>query len=45
MIKTVDFEDFTRDFLDGRIQALINDEKIINKRNHNADFIMPTRSW
>ena len=37
IIKTIDFEDVTK-FLDGRINILINDEKIINKyRNRNAD--------
>ena len=37
IINTIDFEDVTKDFLDNRIHTLINDEKIINKRNGNAD--------
>ena len=37
IIKTIDFEDITKEFLDGRIHTLINDEKILNKRNGNAD--------
>ena len=37
IIKTIGFEDVTKDFHDDRIHTLINDEKIINKRNRNAD--------
>ena len=37
MIKTINFEDVTKDFYDDRIQTPINNEKIINKRNRNAD--------
>ena len=37
IIKTSDFEDVAKEFLDDRIHTLINDEKIINKRNPNAD--------
>ena len=37
MIKTIDFEDATKEFLDDRTHTLINDEKIINIRNRNAD--------
>ena len=37
IIETIDFEDVTKEFLDDRIHTLINDEKIINKRNPNAD--------
>ena len=37
IIKTINFEDVTKEFLDDRIHALINDEKLINKRNCNAD--------
>ena len=37
IINTIDFEDVTKEFLDNRIHTLINDEKIINKRNRNAD--------
>ena len=37
IIKTIDVEDITKDFLDDRIHKLINNEKMINKRNRNAD--------
>ena len=37
VVKSIDFEDVTNKFLEDRIQTLINDEKIINKRNRNAD--------
>ena len=37
IIKTIDFEDVTKEILDDRIHTLINDEKITNKRNRNAD--------
>ena len=36
IIKSTGFEDVTKKFLDDRIHALINDEKIINKRSRNA---------
>ena len=36
MIKTIDPEDVTKEFLDDKIHSLINNEKI-NKRNRNAD--------
>ena len=35
--RSLDFEDVTKEFLDDRIHALINDRKIINKLNRNAD--------
>ena len=35
--KSLDFEDVTKEFLDDRIHTLINDGKIINKLNRNAD--------
>ena len=35
--KSIDFEDVTKEFLDDRIHTLINDGKIINKLNPNAD--------
>ena len=35
IIKTIDFEDVTKEFLDDRIHKFINNEKIINKRNRN----------
>ena len=37
IIKTNDFEDVAKEFLDDRIHTLINDEKITNKRNPNDD--------
>ena len=37
IIKTIDFEDVTKEFLDNRIHTLINDENITNKRNCNVD--------
>ena len=37
IIKTIDFEDVPKEFLDDRIHTLINDEKIINRRNRNAE--------
>ena len=37
IIKTIDFEDVTKKFLDVRIHTLIKDKKAINKRNYNAD--------
>ena len=43
IIKNINFEDVTNEFLDDRIHTLINDEKIINKRNRNADSITSTR--
>ena len=36
-MKTIDFEDASKEFLDDRIHTLINDVKITNKRNRNAD--------
>ena len=35
--KSLDFEDVTKEFLDDRVHMLINDGKIINKLNWNAD--------
>ena len=35
--KSLDFEDVTKEFLDDRTHMLINDGKIINKLNRNAD--------
>ena len=35
--KSLDFEDVNKEFLDDRIHSLINDGKIINKLNRNAD--------
>ena len=35
--KYLDFEDVTKEFLDDRIHMLINDGKILNKLNGNAD--------
>ena len=43
IIKNINFEDVTNEFLDDRIHTLINDEKIINKRNRNADSFTSTR--
>ena len=43
IIKNINFEDVTNEFLDDRVHTLINDEKIINKRNRNADSITSTR--
>ena len=43
IIKNINFEDVTNEFLDDRIHTLINDEKIVNKRNRNADSITSTR--
>ena len=37
IIKSIDFEDVTKEFLDDRIHTLINYGKIINKLNRNAD--------
>ena len=37
IIKTVDFQNITKEFLDDRIQTLITDGKIINKINCNTD--------
>ena len=37
IIKTVDFENITKEFLDDRIHTLITDGKIINKINSNTD--------
>ena len=37
IIKTIDFEDVTKEFLDGRIHTLTNDEKMIHKRNCNTN--------
>ena len=37
IIKTIDIDDATKEFLDNRVHTLVNDEKIINKRNRNAD--------
>ena len=37
IIKIVDFEDVTKEYLDERIHTLITDGKIINKINRNAD--------
>ena len=37
IVKSVDFEHVTKEFLDDRIHTLINDGKIINKINRNAD--------
>ena len=36
-IKTVDFENITKEFLDDRIHTLITDVKIINKKNRSTD--------
>ena len=44
IIKTITFEDVTKEFLDHRIHTFINDEKII-KRNRNADSYRSERSW
>ena len=35
--KSIDFGDVTKEFLGDRIHTLINDGKIINKLNRNAD--------
>ena len=35
--KSIDFEDVTKEFVDDRIDKLINDGKIINKLSRNAD--------
>ena len=35
--KSLDLEDATKEILDDRIHTLINDGKIINKLNRNAD--------
>ena len=35
--KSIDFEDATKEFLDDRIHALVNDGKKMNKLNRNAD--------
>ena len=35
--RSLDFEDVTKEFLNDRIHTLINDRKIINKLNRNAD--------
>ena len=35
--KSIDFQDITKEFLDDRIHTLINDGKIINKLNRNAN--------
>ena len=37
IIKTVDFENITKEFLDDRMHTLITDGKIINKINRNTD--------
>ena len=37
IVKTTDFKDVTKEFRDNRIDTLISNEKIINKRNRNAD--------
>ena len=37
IIKAIDFEDVTKEFFHDMIHTLINDEKMINKRNRNAD--------
>ena len=37
LIKLFDFNDISREYLDDRIHTLINDDKIINKTNRNAD--------
>ena len=37
IIKTIDFKDVTKEFLDDRIRKIISNEKIINKRNRNTD--------
>ena len=37
MIKTIDFEDVTKEFLFDRIHTVINDDEIINERNCNAE--------
>ena len=37
IIKTIDAEDVTWEFLDDRIHKLIINEKVINKRNGSAD--------
>ena len=45
ILKTIGFEDVTKDFHDDRIHTLTNNEKIINERNRNADSITSTQSW
>ena len=35
--KSLDLEDVTKEILDDRIHTLINDGKILNKLNRNAD--------
>ena len=37
IIKNIEFEDVTKEFINGRIHTLINYEKVINKRTRNAD--------
>ena len=37
ILKTIGFQDVTKDFHDDRIHTLTNNEKIINERNRNAD--------
>ena len=37
IIKTVDFEDFTKGNLEERMNSLISDGKVINKSNRNKD--------
>ena len=44
-MKTIDLEDVTKEFLDDRIQRLINDKKMLHKRNRNGDSITSIWSW
>ena len=37
-VKTINFEDVTKEFLDDRIHIRINDGKILNKSNRKADL-------
>ena len=37
IIKNIEFEDVTKEFINGRIHTLINYEKVINKRTRNSD--------
>ena len=39
VIKTIEFNDITKEYLRERIDTLILDKKIINKLNRNLDFI------
>lgn len=37
IIKNIEFEDVTKEFINGRIHTLINYEKVINKKTRNSD--------